>query len=84
MIDGIKKLFEWLYGILKPFDVTRYIDALKEPVSEYIGWINWLVPFGDILAIYTAWLACVGAYFVFVTVRPFVMDIIKRIFKKGE
>lgn len=84
MIDGIKRLWEWLYGLLEPFNVSSYIDGIKEPLSKYIGWINWLIPFGDILFIYTVWLACIGAYFLFVTVRPFINDIIKRILKKGD
>ena len=83
MIKGIKSLFDWLYGILQPFDVTQYIDRLREPLAEYMGWVNWLIPFNDILAIYTLWLACIGAYFVFVNVRPLVSGLIKKLFNRG-
>lgn len=78
MLGGFKKLFGWLYGLLKVFDVTTYIDNIKESIQEYIGWLNWIIPFNTIVKIYTTWLACVGAYFVFLTVRPYVKKIITR------
>lgn len=84
MIGGLKKLFGWLYGLLKVFDVTEYIDYIKGVISEYIGWINWLIPFNIIVKIYTSWLACIGAYFVFLQVRPFVKKIITRLFNKSS
>lgn len=83
MIEAVKALFQWLYGLLKVFDVSKYIDAIEEPLAEYMGWVNWLIPFGDLLAIYTAWLACIGGYFVFITVRPLVIGLIKKLFNGG-
>ena len=84
MIEGFKKLFGWLYGLLKVFDVNQYIEPIKEVLDEYIGWLNWLIPFNIIVKIYTSWLACIGAYFVFLQVRPFVKKIITRLFNKSS
>lgn len=84
MLSGFKKLFGWLYGLLKVFDVTTYIDNIKESIQEYIGWLNWIIPFNTIVKIYTTWLACIGAYFVFLTVRPYVKRIITRFINKSS
>lgn len=83
MINGVKKLYEWLYGLLHAFDVTSYIDSLKDTLEDYIGWINWLIPFDRIATIYTAWLSCIGAYFIFIHIKPYIGKMIDRILKKG-
>lgn len=84
MGSAIKKLYEWLYSLLKTFDVSQYIGALQDTIGEYIGWINWIIPFNRIAIIYTTWLACIGAYFIFVHVKPFIVKLIEQILKKGD
>lgn len=31
--------------------------------SQYLGWINWLFPFGIIISILSVWATCVALYF---------------------
>lgn len=31
--------------------------------ADFIGWINWLFPFGAIISILSAWAVCVGLFF---------------------
>ena len=79
MVGAIKKLFGWLYGVLKPFDVSGHITRAAEALSDYMGWVNWLVPFNTLTKIYTAWLLCISAYFIFKFCKPSVDKIIEKI-----
>lgn len=55
--DALGGLFGWLADNLpqSPFaDIT-----LDGATGDALGWLNWVVPFGDIMALFAAWLAVV-------------------------
>lgn len=79
MIVALKRLMSWLYGILKPFDVSGYITGFVDALTDYMGWINWLVPFNVLAKIYTAWLLCVSALYIFMFCKPSVQKIIDKV-----
>lgn len=63
----INLLLNLVFGIfttiinMLPESPFRNLD-LSIP-SQYLGWMNWLFPFGTIITILSAWATCVALYF---------------------
>lgn len=53
----IGAIVSWLVAVLpvSPFS-GLVLDGVGD-VGLYLGWLNWLVPFGDLLALFAAWIA---------------------------
>lgn len=64
-----------LYAIL-PSSPIQTALADFEMDGQFLGWLNWLVPFDIASKITTAWLACIVAYYAFVMIKKIVMDYI--------
>lgn len=32
-------------------------------VGQVLGWLNWVMPFGEMLSIMQAWLSCIAVYY---------------------
>lgn len=58
VLTMVSKLVEWLSGILPASPFSGLTLALGG-VADAIGWLNWVVPVGQMATIYAAWL--VGA-----------------------
>ena len=51
----------WLVGVL-PSSPFANISLSLSAVPNALGWLNWVVPVGDCLQLYAAWLACASAW----------------------
>ena len=58
--DAVQGLFGWLADVLPQSPFTGL--QLPQGVDTALGWLNWLVPMGGIMALYAAWLAAVLLY----------------------
>lgn len=71
MIDYVSGLLSGFVGFFVSFlPVSPFAGIeLEETFSTGLGWLNWLVPFGDIVNLFTAWCAAAllvaGGSFVF-------------------
>ena len=63
---------EALQGVL-----TRIIDLLPDspfliidnsPIADYMGWLNWLIPMEQIIAILQLWVSAIAIYYVWVVI----------------
>lgn len=58
----------WLVGVLPASPFQGLILGLGSDELVWLGWLNWLVPVGDIVFTFELWLAAVvsvmGVYFI--------------------
>lgn len=52
-----------LLSFLPDSPFTSIIDTVKN--LDYLPYLNWFVPVGTILGIGSAWLACIGVYYIY-------------------
>lgn len=59
MLEFIVGLFQGIVNTLKSIlPVSPFADlTISEDVGNALGWLNWVFPISDCLAIMTAWLA---------------------------
>ena len=50
-----------IVNILPKSPFLQYIQPFAE--SQYIAWLNWFIPFGDIIVIFGSWLGCVAVFY---------------------
>ncbi len=69
IIRGLGALLAFCFSIL-PSSPFRLIS--NSEVSEYMGYINWLIPFDLIIAILQMWLVAIATYYVVMTLLRWV------------
>lgn len=75
MIKLISLLLIALYAIL-PTSPIQSAFAEMDMDGEFLGWLNWFIPFDLASKITTTWLICIVAYYAFTTVKKVVMEYI--------
>lgn len=61
LIAGLGTAITWAIGLL-PQSPFQSIDV--SPIAQFMPFINWLVPVGSIITIFTSWCACIAIYYV--------------------
>lgn len=72
IIAGIGGIGQAIIGVLpeSPFqDITLDISA------TYLGYLNWLIPVGTLLGIFTTSLVAVGVYYIYQTILRWIKAI---------
>ncbi len=54
-------VFDFVASLLPQSPVSDYLDYISG--FPYLGYINWFIPVGTCITIMTAWLGCIGAYY---------------------
>lgn len=54
-------LLSWLASVL-PASPFASLSLSLSGVANALGWLNWVVPVGDMLTLFAAWLACVAVW----------------------
>ncbi len=72
VIDGLGDTLESILDILPDSPFTA-ID--NSPISEYIGYINWIVPMTEIIAILQVWVVAIATYYLVVIVLRWIKAI---------
>lgn len=73
LAEWLSKLAEGILKILPTSPFTDYIEVLAD--LPYLGYLNWFVPIGDMVAIGTAWLVAVGLFYFYSIVLRWVKAI---------
>ncbi len=63
IIEFINGALGTVLGFLPNSPFTAYLSAMEQ--MEWLKWLNWVVPIEQFISIGTAWLACVGIYYVY-------------------
>lgn len=59
----LQSLGEFLVSVLPLSPFQGFIDSIG--TFEYLGWLNWFFPVGDCLRVLSAWVAVIGAFFLY-------------------
>ena len=62
IIDSVGSLIGFIFAILpnSPFG-----SVSLSPISKWLGYLNYLLPIGEIISILTLWGSCVGVYYIY-------------------
>ncbi len=71
MNESIQNIFTSLFDLLPDSPFQKWL-SLGSEVQEYVGWLNWFVPFDLFAKIGTAWLACIVSYYIFVLLKKLI------------
>lgn len=64
-----------LYAILPSSPIQSALAEFNMD-GQFLGWLNWFIPFDLASRITVTWLTCIVAYYAFVTIKKVVMDYI--------
>lgn len=59
----IEKFLDWVLGLLPTSPFTAFIEACGN--LPYLGWLNWFIPVGKMIAIGEAWLISIGLFYLY-------------------
>lgn len=69
MLNWFSELFdkfgEWLITVLPTSPFQGFLGNFREAFTPYLSTLNWFVPIGDFLAIFTVWLSAVALFYLY-------------------
>lgn len=77
MLKLLSILLIALYAILPTSPIQKAFAEMEMSV-DFLGWLNWFIPFDIARTITLAWLSCILAYYVYNMARKVIMDFIVR------
>lgn len=63
LLNLVTGLFGWLASVL-PASPFSGLSLALSGLADALGWLNWLVPVGDMLALFLVWLAAAAVWMV--------------------
>lgn len=63
MSSLLDKFLEWGLALLPTSPFTEFINACSD--IPYLGWLNWFIPVGQMIAIGEAWLVAIGLFYMY-------------------
>lgn len=68
--DGFFSIIGILLSLLPTLNIASYASAFEGSIfSTVIGWVNWFIPVGEMLAVLTAWSVAILAYNAYLAMR---------------
>ena len=66
-MEIMSSIFDFFADTLKSvLPLSPFQQFISEIGSfEYLGWLNWFFPVGDCLKVLSAWLAAIGAFYLY-------------------
>ena len=80
MFELIKVIIDVLFGILPDSPFRPYIDKLG--TFDFLGYLNWIIPFDACVEITSTWLVCIFVYYNYGKTRSILDRIIDNIFNQ--
>jgi hypothetical protein len=59
----LDKFLSWILNLLPLSPFTDIISSMEQ--LPFLGYLNWFVPVGKMLAVGTAWLVAIGVYYLY-------------------
>lgn len=56
-------VIDWILSFLPDNPFSNF--NLPGGASEYLGWVNWILPIGNIIKIITAWVGALVVYYLY-------------------
>ena len=61
MKELVITFLDWVLKLLPTSPFTQFINVCA--YMPYLGWFNWFVPVGEMIAIGEAWLVAIGLFY---------------------
>ena len=61
MKELVTTFLDWVLKLLPTSPFTEFINACSD--IPYLGWLNWFIPVGQMIAIGEAWLVAIGLFY---------------------
>lgn len=62
--DALYKVVDGLLSILPLSPFSFLYEASTSPVAQYLAWLNWFIPMGQIITIFNTWCASILIYYI--------------------
>ena len=73
MSDMTGLLDKFLDAILSVFPLSPFADTIaKLEQLPYLGYLNWFMPVGEMLAVGSLWLTAIGVYYLYSVVARWI------------
>ena len=66
MTELMNKFGAWVLALLPHSPFQSFIKACSDMPA--LGWLNWFIPVGQIIAISEAWLVAIGLFYLYSTI----------------
>lgn len=77
MLKLLSLLILALYAILPSSPIQKALEGMETGMdANFLGMVNWFIPFDNARDITLVWLNCILAYYVYQMVKKVVMDYI--------
>lgn len=76
MLNIIKSFFMKIYDLLPGSPFQAFFADKSDVLGDFIGWLNWFIPFDLCFKITEAWVIAVAAYYIFVVIKKIILDLI--------
>lgn len=63
IVDGLSSAAKAVIGLLPTSPFQAYLSVSID--SQYLRWLNWLVPVGQMIAVLQMWLVAIGLWYVY-------------------
>lgn len=63
MTELVTRFLDWVLALLPTSPFAKFLDACSN--LPYLGWFNWFVPIGQMIAIGEAWLVAIGIFYLY-------------------
>lgn len=63
MKELVTTFLDWVLKLLPTSPFTEFINAYSD--IPYLGWLNWFIPVGQMIAIGEAWLVAIGLFYMY-------------------
>lgn len=61
--DVFQQVFEWVLALLPTSPFVNL--SLPAPIQDMLGYVNYYVPFSQMLIIAGSWIGCIAVYYVY-------------------
>lgn len=66
MFTLLGKVLQWFVSMCQSvLPHSPFADMTFQSIGQALGWFNWLVPMGDIVALFDLWLAAVALWYLY-------------------
>lgn len=63
MKEIVTTFLQWVLALLPTSPFTSFIQACSD--IPYLGWLNWFIPVGQMIAVGEAWLVAIGLFYMY-------------------
>lgn len=79
MIENLLKIVKKLVGLLPDDTLLTALESRMDTIEEYLGYINYFIPFRGISTLFSSWLGLITAYFVYVKTKKYILKYAKKL-----